>query len=99
MTQTSPYELYQKRSCRALPEIIDRIAKSTDGNVAVKLRGVFRDLEMRSVPAQATSVPVLTDAIGAQMRFLLGRVNPSFGVFDRGLMSKEWERQVCTCTV
>ena len=87
-----------KKSCRALPEIINRIAKSTDGNIAVKLRGVFRDLEMRSVPAQATPVPSLTDAIGGQMRFLMGRANASFGVFDRGLMPKEWGRQVFTCT-
>ena len=71
-------------SCSALPGIVDRLAKSTDGNVAVRLSGIFRDLELRSVPAQATPVSVLTDAIRAQMRFLLGRVDAILVGFRQG---------------
>ena len=71
-------------SCSALPGIVDRLAKSTDGIVAVKLSGVFFDLEMRSVPAQIAPFPSLVEASGAQAKFPLGWVNATLVGFRQG---------------
>lgn len=71
-------------ACGALPAIIDRLAKSTEGIVAVKLSGVFFDLKTRSVPRQNKPYPALADVVGAQVEFSLGRVNATLVGFRQG---------------
>jgi acetolactate decarboxylase len=71
-------------ACSALPPLIDTLAKTTQGIVAVKLSGVFFDIELRSVPAQVEPFPSLVEVIGTQIKFPLGRVNATLVGFRQG---------------
>lgn len=71
-------------ACSALPQVIDQLVKSTVGIVAVRLSGVFFDVETRSVQAQLPPYPTLANAVSTQTKFSLGRVNATLVGFRQG---------------
>lgn len=71
-------------ACSALPPLIDQLVGSSSGVVAVRLSGVFFDLETRSVQAQLSPYPSLANAVSTQTKFPLGRVNATLVGFRQG---------------
>lgn len=59
-------------TCAELETIINDMVGTTSGMVAVRVRGVFRDLVTRSVPRQSEPFPPLTDVVANQTVFELG---------------------------
>lgn len=56
-------------SCADLTTVIDRVVSSTQGIVAVRIRGRFSQLQTRSVPRQSRPYPALEDVIDQQTMF------------------------------
>ena len=82
-------------TCATLVNTVNELAKTTSGIIAVRVRGTFTDLVMRSVPAQATPYKPLSEVVAKQTLFPLGvrkavlvgfRTGPNFaGVGAPGL--------------
>ena len=58
--------------CSGLPALVDELAGSGDGMVAVRVRGTFTNLVTRSVPAQTEPYPTLATVVATQTLFNLG---------------------------
>lgn len=59
-------------TCANLGPVITALAGSTDGIVAVRVRGTFTDLLTRSVPRQPIPYPALAQVVAGQTEFPLG---------------------------
>lgn len=71
-------------TCADLGPVITDLAGVTDGIIAVRLHGSFRDLTTRSVPRQATPYAPLVDVIARQTVFDLGRTTATLVGFWQG---------------
>jgi acetolactate decarboxylase len=60
-------------TCAALASDVTRMAGGSTGMVAVRVRGTFTDLVMRSVAAQPVPYPTLAAAVAGQTVFPLGQ--------------------------
>lgn len=61
-------------TCAQLPDVVNSLAHSTQGVVAVRVRGTFTGLTTRSVPGFSEPYPTLTQAVAQQTTFdLSGR--------------------------
>ncbi len=58
--------------CSALPALVDAVAGTSGGMVAVRVRGTFTSVVTRSVPAQAEPYPTLATVVATQTLFDLG---------------------------
>jgi acetolactate decarboxylase len=58
--------------CSALTALVDAVAGTSGGMVAVRVRGTFTSLVTRSVPAQAEPYPTLATVVATQTIFDLG---------------------------
>ncbi len=56
-------------ACADLTSLVDRWLGSADGIVALRLRGRFRSLQMRSVPRQSKPYPTLADVVAEETVF------------------------------
>ena len=59
-------------TCANLVNTVNALANTTSGVIAVRVRGTFTDLVMRSVPAQAKPYLPLSDVVAKQTLFPLG---------------------------
>lgn len=59
-------------TCAQLPAVIDALAGSANGVVAVRVRGTFTDLVTRSVTAAPPPFPPLSQVVAGQTVFPLG---------------------------
>ena len=59
-------------TCAGLPALVDALAGSAQGMVAVRVRGTFASLVTRSVPAQNEPYPTLASVVATQSVFDLG---------------------------
>ncbi len=71
-------------TCAQLPEIIDDLAGTDSGMVAVRVSGVMRELITRSVPRQTIPYPPLADVIAEQTEFDLGQPRAVLVGFRQG---------------
>lgn len=60
-------------TCANLGPVIEELADSSDGIIAVRVRGTFTDLLTRSVPRQSVPYPSLAEVVAGQTEFPLGR--------------------------
>lgn len=60
-------------TCANLLAVVNHMASTDSGIVAVRVRGTFTDLVTRSVPAQAKPYPTLSQAVAGQTVFQLGQ--------------------------
>ena len=58
--------------CSGLPALVDALAGTSNGMVAVRVRGTFTNLVARSVPAQTEPYPTLATVVATQTLFNLG---------------------------
>lgn len=70
--------------CSALTAIVDQLAGTTQGMVAVRLVGHFDVLTARSVPSQSRPYPPLAEVIAEQTVFPLSDVNATLVGFRTG---------------
>lgn len=70
--------------CSALVPLIDQLARTAGGMVAVRLIGTFATLTARSVPAQSQPYPPLADVVAAQTVFPLEDVRATLVGFRTG---------------
>ncbi len=59
-------------TCANLGPVIQDLAGSSDGIIAVRVRGTFTDLLTRSVPRQSVPYPSLAEVVAGQTQFPLG---------------------------
>jgi acetolactate decarboxylase len=59
-------------TCAQLSGLVDSLATTSAGIVAVRVRGTFSSLVTRSVPAQPDPYPALSTAVAGQTVFTLG---------------------------
>lgn len=59
-------------TCANLGPVIEDLAGSSDGIIAVRVRGTFTDLLTRSVPRQSVPYPSLAEVVAGQTEFPLG---------------------------
>lgn len=59
-------------TCADLGSVIEDLAGSSDGIIAVRVRGTFTDLLTRSVPRQSVPYPSLAEVVAGQTEFPLG---------------------------
>lgn len=71
-------------TCAQLPQLIDALAGSTNGVVAVRIRGTFTDLVTRSVTAAPPPFPPLSQVVAGQTVFPLGRARAVLVGFRQG---------------
>jgi len=64
-------QLAQDTTCSALIPVIDDLAQTTTGIVAVRINGTFATLTTRSVPKQSQPWPSLSEVIAEQVEFPL----------------------------
>lgn len=73
--------------CANLAPVIQQLAGTDDGIIAVRVRGTFTDLVMRSVPGQSVPYPALSAVIAQQAVFpLAGRRAVLVGFLQGGDM-------------
>jgi acetolactate decarboxylase len=70
--------------CSALVPMIDELAATSGGMVAVRMNGTFATLIARSVPAQSQPYPPLADVVAAQTVFPLEQVRATLVGFRTG---------------
>ncbi len=70
--------------CSALTPLIDELAATTTGMVAVRINGTFTTLTARSVPAQSQPYPPLSDVVATQTVFPLEDVRATLVGFRTG---------------
>lgn len=70
--------------CSALVPLIDQLAGTTQGMVAVRLIGTFTALTARSVPAQSQPYPPLSEVVATQTVFPLTDVRATLVGFRTG---------------
>ncbi len=70
--------------CSALTPVIDELAGTTDGVVAVRVSGSFDSLSARSVPRQEQPYPPLSDVVADQTVFPLADVRATLVGFRTG---------------
>ena len=75
-------------ACSALTPIIDGLAGTTDGVVAVRVTGTFTSLTARSVPRQEQPYPPLADVVATQTVFPLADVRATLVGFRTGNSAK-----------
>lgn len=75
-------------ACSALTSVIDELAGTTDGVVAVRLTGSFSELSARSVPRQEQPYPPLADVVADQTVFPLADVRATLVGFRTGDSAK-----------
>lgn len=71
-------------ACSALVPLIDSLAGSSQGMVAVRLIGTFTVLTARSVPAQSAPYPPLAEVVAEQTVFPLSDVRATLVGFRTG---------------
>lgn len=71
-------------TCAQLPALIDALAESTNGIVAVRVRGTFADLVTRSVTAAPPPFPPLSQVVAGQTVFPLGTAKAVLVGFRQG---------------
>lgn len=71
-------------ACSALAPIVDQLAGTTQGMVAVRLIGTFTMLTARSVPAQSEPYPPLSQVVAEQTVFPLADVRATLVGFRTG---------------
>ena len=71
-------------TCAQLPTLIDSLAGSTTGVVAVRVRGTFTDLVTRSVTAAPPPFPPLAQVVASQTVFPLGSARAVLVGFRQG---------------
>lgn len=71
-TPTRSGELPPGTTCLGLSSEVTRLAGTSRGIIAVRVRGTFTDLVARSVAAQPTPYPTLVQAVAGQTVFRLG---------------------------
>lgn len=74
--------------CSALTPVIDELAGTTDGVVAVRLTGSFDSLTARSVPRQEQPYPPLADVVADQTVFPLAEVTATLVGFRTGASAR-----------
>lgn len=74
----------QGTECSALVPLIDQLATTGEGMVAVRLIGTFTTLTARSVPAQIQPYPPLAQVVAEQTVFPLTDVNATLVGFRTG---------------
>lgn len=74
----------QGTECSALVPLIDQLATTGDGMVAVRLIGTFTALTARSVPAQTPPYPPLAEVVAEQTVFPLTDVGATLVGFRTG---------------
>lgn len=75
-------------ACSAMTPIIDELAGTTDGVVAVRITGAFAELSARSVPRQEQPYPPLADVVADQTVFPLADVRATLVGFRTGNSAK-----------
>jgi acetolactate decarboxylase len=70
--------------CSALVPMIDELAATSGGMVAVRMNGTFSTLTARSVPAQSEPYPPLVDVVAAQTVFPIEDVRATLVGFRTG---------------
>ena len=71
-------------TCAQLPPLIDALAGSANGVVAVRVRGTFTDLVTRSVTAAPPPFPPLSQVVAGQTVFPLGTARAVLVGFRQG---------------
>jgi len=71
-------------ACSALVPLIDNLASTTGGMVAVRLIGTFDVLTARSVPAQTQPYPPLSEVVATQTVFPLANTRATLVGFRTG---------------
>jgi|DEB0MinimDraft_6_1074348.scaffolds.fasta_scaffold66667_2 acetolactate decarboxylase len=70
--------------CADLGPIITNLASTTNGIIAVRVRGTFTALTTRSVPRQSKPYPPLSQVVAEQVEFDLGRTKATLVGFWQG---------------
>lgn len=70
--------------CSALVPMIDELAATSGGMVAVRMNGTFTTLTARSVPAQTAPYPPLSEVVATQTVFPLEQVRATLVGFRTG---------------
>ncbi len=83
-TPQASMRLDEGTECSALVPLIDQLAKTSGGMVAVRLIGTFTTLTARSVPAQTQPYPPLAEVVAEQTVFPLQDVTATLVGFRTG---------------
>jgi acetolactate decarboxylase len=83
-TPQASMRLPEGTQCSSLVPIINELARTADGMVAVRLIGTFEVLTARSVPAQTKPYPPLSDVVADQTVFPLTSVRATLVGFRTG---------------
>jgi acetolactate decarboxylase len=83
-TPQASIRLDEGTECSALAPLIDELAGTSQGMVAVRLIGTFSDLSARSVPAQSQPYPPLAEVVAEQTVFPLQDVAATLVGFRTG---------------
>ena len=83
-TPQASMRLDEGTECSALVPLIDQLATTGEGMVAVRLIGTFNTLTARSVPAQTQPYPPLAEVVAEQTVFPLQNVTATLVGFRTG---------------
>ena len=83
-TPQASMRLEEGTECSALVPLIDQLATTDEGMVAVRLIGTFNALTARSVPAQSQPYPPLAEVVAEQTVFPLQDVEATLVGFRTG---------------
>ena len=74
--------------CSALLPLVDNLAQTSIGMVALRITGTFTSLTARSVPAQTQPYPPLSEVVAEQTVFPLGTTRATLVGFRTGVDAK-----------